>query len=326
MKESAWFDDFKRYLSEEPVPGIDYSKNREAICRKLEQRSMQCGTRLRKKRLLLAAAVVVCLAAYPVYAITYSYFKELRGSGENISVKFQTATDEIKKMAEDKAVGEAYISENFREILQERYEALKPGEAEKIIVRSPDEHDAGFFTSVLLKPNYIYSFDVFADGLKRVKGFGSFRPVMELPGGFRFDKGVYYYKGDWYTAEDEMEALMAEAESNGRNYAVKPINYTDEIKSAAIYYKNGPDGDTTLSVHAEHSSYDTYILPEGTVVEELDHKGDIILAYRLPGENGDIAGKEYSLVKNDMFYMFRFSKDIGNDNAIEIIDAFLAMQ
>jgi hypothetical protein len=36
VKKSDWFDDFKHYLSEEPVPEVDLLRNREAIFRKLD--------------------------------------------------------------------------------------------------------------------------------------------------------------------------------------------------------------------------------------------------------------------------------------------------
>ncbi|HOQ07874.1 MAG TPA: hypothetical protein PK127_01760 [Clostridiales bacterium] len=326
MKESAWFNEFKRYLTEEPVPGIDFSKSREAICEKLEKRTVDRSARLRSKRLLVAAAVVACLVAYPVYALTYSYFRELKNSNDNIQVKFQTPTDEIRQLIEDKAAGDAYIESNFGEILRERYETLQPGEAEKIIVRDPEGDGKKFFTSVLSRPQYVDSLDAFADGLAGKEGFGSFRPAMELPGGFRFEKGVYYYTGDYYMTEDEMEALMAEAERNGQNYAVKQITHTDEIERVVTCYKNELDEGATLSVHVQYNSFDTYILPEGSEAEELDLNGIGIVAYGLPDKDGNFTRKAYNLVANDMFYLFQFSKDIGNDSATEIISAFIGLQ
>jgi|GEM_PF-3241601 len=323
VRKSDLFDEFRYYLCEEPVPEIDFEKSREAIYEKLDSRSRTSGTRPSKKRLLLVAAIAACLAAYPVYAVTYSYFRELKGSDENLSVKFQTATDEIKELIEDNAAGDTYINENFHDVLQERYNALGPGQAEKIIVRSPDGYRTGFFTSSLVKENYITRFELFAAVLNDKAGFEHFKPDMELPGGFVFDKGQYIYKGDWYTSEEEMEALMAEAESNGKNYAVKPINYTDQIDCIVMQYKNESDEGATLSVYVENVSNDTYILPEGTTAEEIYHNGDAIITHGLPDENEDTVKKVYYLVKNDLFYRFIFAKDIGNDNAVEIIDAFI---
>lgn len=321
VKELDLFDEFKSYLSEETVPEIDFAKNRQAIYEKLGNRSNTDGTRLRRKRIALIAAILACLAVYPVYAVTYSYFKELRGSGENISVKFQTATDELKDTIDTYYAAQAYFDENYQELIQERFDALGPGEAEKIIVRSPDGYETGFFAKSILKENYIDQLELFADGLKSVAGFESFEPVSELPGGFMFDKGLYSYQGDWYTSEEEMEALMTEAESNGQSYAVKSINFTDEVASIVLLYKNGSEEDTNLNIYVQHRSLDTYVLPEGSEAEEIDHNGVTIIAYDLPDENGELMRKNYNLVKNDLFFVFSFSEDIGNDRAIELIDA-----
>lgn len=326
VKKSDWFDDFKHYLSEEPVPEVDLLRNREAIFRKLDNQAGISCTRLRKKSLLLVAAIAACLAAYSVYAITSSFFKELRNAGGNISVKFQTATDEIKKAIEEKNAGDAYMDKNFHEVLQERFDALKPGEAEKIIIRSPDRFGTGFIASTVVKDDHINQFDLFIDKMKDAAGFEFLKPVLELPGSFKFSNGQFIYKGDWYTSEEEMEALMAEAESNGKDYAVKPIYKSDNIQSVIIRYKKMADDDVSLAIHVQYSSKDTYILPEESIIDEINHNGDVILTYGVYSGNGDLIIKEYTLVKNDMFCKFSFSKDIGNDKAIEIIDAFFDMQ
>jgi hypothetical protein len=327
MKQEELFGEFEDFLVREPAPDIDYLKSREAIFYNLEYRSKPLRTKLDKRRFVLSAAIMVALAAYPVYAIAYPFLKEFKNLAGSIAVKYETETEELKSIREENFNRDIYMNEKYKDIIQGRSNALEPGAAEIIIVRSPKGFSKRFLTHPIVKDNYIEQFDLFKNKLKDESGFESLKPVFELPEGFTFSKGEFIYQRDWYTLEDEMEDIMIEAEKNGKSYAVKSINKLDKIESVSLIYKNMKDKDSTLSIRVEYRSNDTYILPEESIssIEKLIYNGDEILVYKLHNLSGSLVRKVYCILMNDLFFQLYFSKNIENDDAIEIIDAFLRM-
>ena len=321
VKQSDLFDEFKDYLSGAPVPEIDFLESREAINMKLENRSRIFKASSHKKRLLLAAAIVISLAAYPVYAVTNAIFHEFRTADESISVKFAAETDEFKKMKEEFFANNDYMDEKYQEVIQERLSALKPGETEVIIARSPEGFSNKFLRRVISKDDYINQFDQFMSKLIDAGEYAQFKPIEELPGGFIFDQGEFRYQSDCYMEDDEMEDLMTIAEQNGASYAVKTVKNSDQIQTVHMKYINKTDSDTTVSISVQYNSRDTYFLPEEYAIEKISYNENEVLTYKVPVKNGVL--RVYSLLINDLFFNFTFSKDIDNDAAFEIIDAFL---
>lgn len=327
MKQLELFDEFEDFLVREPAPEIDYIKSREAIFDKLNCHTKVIRTTMNKKRVILIAAIIAALAAYPVYAISHSFFMEFRSSNEGISVKYQSETEEFGNIREEMANEDKYLNEKYKEVIEERSNALEPGAAEVIIVRSPGGFNKKFFIHTIEKREYIEEFDLFKNKLKDESGFESLKPVFELPGSFWFSKGELRYRRNFYVPDDEKEALMIDAERNGKSYAVKPINRLDEIDAVYLIYKNRKDEDSTLSIGVEYDSRDTYILPEESEssIERLIYNGDEILTYKLHDLNGSLVRKVYSMLANNLFFTFSFSKNIENHDAVEIIDAFLSV-
>jgi len=203
---------------------------------------------------------------------------------------------------------------------------LEPGSAEVIIVRSLSGFSEKFFIRTIEKRDYIEQFDLFKDELKDESGFEWLKPVFELPGSFLFSKGELRHQRDFYVPDDEKEALMIDAEKNGKSYAVKSINKLDKIDVVYLIYKNKKDEDFTFSIRVEYESKDTYILPEESEssIEKIICNGDEILIYKLHDQSGSLVRKVYSIIADNLFFTFSFSKNIENDDAVKIIDAFLS--
>ena len=326
MKQVDLFGEVEDFLAREPAPDIDYLKSREAIFKKLNCHSEVIRTKMNKKRLVLIAAIITALAAYPVYAISYSFFMEFKSSNESISVKYQSETEEFKNVREENLERDIYLDEEYKDIIQERSNALEPGSAEVIIVRSLSGFSEKFFIRTIEKRDYIEQFDLFKDELKDESGFEWLKPVFELPGSFLFSKGELRHQRDFYVPDDEKEALMIDAEKNGKSYAVKSINKLDKIDVVYLIYKNKKDEDFTFSIRVEYESKDTYILPEESEssIEKIICNGDEILIYKLHDQSGSLVRKVYSIIADNLFFTFSFSKNIENDDAVKIIDAFLS--
>lgn len=326
MKRLELFDEFEEFLAREPAPDIDYSKSREVIFDRLNSYSKVSPAKMNKKRLVLIAAIIAVLSAYPVYAISNSFFMEFRSSNENFSVKYKSETEEMKIEIDEMNDKSRYMEERYKDVIEERSNALEPGAAEVIIVRNPGRFSNKFLVHTIAKGNYIEQFDLFTDRLKDESGFEALKPVFKLPGSFSFSKGELVNRRNWYVPDDEKEALMIEAERSGKSYAVKSIKKLDEIGYVRMIYNNVKDGNFTLSIGVEQKSKCTINLPDESVAsaEKLIHNGNEILAFDLHNKKGALAWKTYHILANDLFFMFNFSKDIKNDDALEIINAFIS--
>lgn len=322
MKRLEQFDEFEEFLAREPAPDIDYSKSREVIFDRLNSHSRVSPAKMNKKRLVLIAAIIASLAAYPVYSISHSFFMEFRSSNESISVKYKSETEDIKDIIDEMNEKSRYIDKKYKDVIEKRSNALEPGAAEVIIVRNPGRFSDKFLVHTIAKGNYIEQFDLFTNRLKDESGFEALKSVSKLPGSFEFSKGELRYRRDFYVPDDEKEALMIEAERSGKSYAVKSIKNLDEIGYVRMVYKNMKDENFTLSIGIEYKTRDTYNLPDESAasIEKLIYKGNEIITFKLHNISGTMVRKEYHILANDLFFIFSFSKDIKNDDALEIID------
>lgn len=144
----------------------------------------------------------------------------------------------------------------------------------------------------------------------------------ELPGGYAFSKSYVFYKEN---NEFDLASMQEEAKTNNKEYVVREVGISNELKQVFVYYQ-GNKGKVTLRINNGQGI-------KGTITEGSQHDsaekvtiGTNEAAYRVFNSPDLKSDKMLSWVKNGTMLSYNIytdAEDMTKDELIKIAESIL---